>query len=235
MPSMHTRSCNHVCGCRVHCRRSERCTSQAVQRSCCKAAWSDQVHAAALHVCAACRSPRALPLLIARVRLRAAGLLPTSAQAARRAARAPEPSRACCSGFLRPRDDVAARAAVGERRGLELRAGRCRHRRAGSAKPTVTWRSTAVYGTCGGTRRRRSRAGWEGRVGGWAGLWQRGTRTTLHCWTSVQTLWCGRGAVRGKAGASTCARTCRRRPRREPRAAMAVQGASHVFCISKHK
>lgn len=211
---MHTRSCNHVCGCRVHCRRSERCTSQAVQRSCCKAAWSDQVHAAALHVCAACRSPRALPLLIARARLRAAGLLPTSAQAARRAARAPEPSRACCSDFLRPRDDVAARAAVGERRGLELRAGRCRHRRAGSAKPTATRRSTAIYGTCGGSCRRRSRAGWEGLFGlGWAvAAWYTHGVALLE----VQSLWCARGAVRGNADDSTCARTCRRRPRRAP-------------------
>ena len=128
-------------------------------------------HAAALHSVRHVASPRALPLLIDRVRMRAAGLLQTSAQAARRAARAPEPSRACCSEFLRPSDDVAARAAASERRDVSCRRARCPCRCAGIVAAIAACRSTTISSSYKGAHPRGSRAGWEGRGRGGVGWW----------------------------------------------------------------
>ena len=188
-PSVRTRSCNYVCGCRVQHRHSETCTSDAALLLRSQAAWSGQVPCyLAAHLCGA--------------------LQPATTASA-------HPMRACTSGrdasdrrtgrgtshasagaehsVLKRRLAAERRSRRGHRAGgsarVERSASHCRHRRTCRAAAIAAPRLAAIDSACGGARRGGSQQSWEGRgrVGRIGMRWCQCVRTVyqlsaeLHC------------------------------------------------------
>ena len=158
-PYMHTRSCNHVCGCRVHCRCSERCTSEAARRSCEKAAWSDQVPCCrTAFLCG--MSQHASTASADRARALAGRRAATDECAGRAASR---PSTGAGLSVLQLGAAAARRLRrellPASMRGREPREVSCRCCRAGGFAAIAAWRPMQICDTCGGACGRWWRVG----------------------------------------------------------------------------
>ena len=179
-PSMHTRSCNHVCGCRVQYRRSGRRTGVAALLPRSQAAWGGQVPC-----CPAALSCGALqPAMAAPAHGMRACTSGRSAADVRTRRRTGHASTGAEPSVLQRRLTAERRSRRGQRASGSASvvscAGHCQQRRAGLSAATAARQSTVASSSCGGASRGGSRAS--------SGGSGRGGRAVTCCGMSARTV-----------------------------------------------
>ena len=152
-PYMHTRSFNHVCGCRVQFRRSEQCTSEVGRLPRSQAAWSGQVACCPAALACGALQP-ATTASAHRMRACTSG---RSAADVRTGRRTSHTSTGAKLSVLKRRLAAGRRSRRGQRVSGSANAvscaAHCQQRSAGRSAATAARRSTVTSSTWGGARR----------------------------------------------------------------------------------